>query len=63
MKILCEDENFYIKNTLSVSKALIGKKLIRTINGEKLIMEITETEAYMGIEDKASHAFNGKKNQ
>ena len=61
MKIKFEPKEFYMGDTLSVSKALIGKKLIRTIEGKPLVMEITETEAYCGIEDKASHAYNGRR--
>ena len=34
-----------------------------TIDGEKLLCRITETEAYTGIEDKACHAYGGKKTQ
>ena len=57
MKIQCEPKSFYMEDTLKVSRALIGKKLVRiTETGERLVMEITETEAYCGISDKASHA-------
>ena len=52
-----------MEDTLTVSQALIGKKLVRTINGKALIMEITETEAYCGIEDKASHAYKGRRTE
>ncbi len=50
---LCID--FFNRNTLTVAKELIGKELVfKNIRGW-----ITETEAYMGFDDPASHAFRG----
>ncbi|MBQ7241673.1 MAG: DNA-3-methyladenine glycosylase [Firmicutes bacterium] len=63
MKVLWEPKKFYMGDTLDVSRALIGKKLVRNIDGKQLVMEITETEAYCGIEDKASHAYNGRRTE
>jgi len=51
---------FYTQSTLRVAKYLLGKYLIHEIDGKKLIGEIVETEAYIGIKDKASHAYGGK---
>ena len=55
------DQSFYLKDTLTASKELIGSYFVHVANGEKLIMKITETEAYMGPEDKASHAYGNRK--
>ena len=63
MKVLWEPKKFYMGDTLDVSRALIGKKLVRNIDGKQLVTEITETEAYCGIEDKASHAYNGRRTE
>lgn len=52
--------NFYTRPTLSVAKELLGKYLIRKIGRKKLIGRIVETEAYIGPQDKASHAYKGK---
>jgi len=52
--------NFYTQPTLKVAKDLLGKYLVRNINGRKIIGKIVETEAYIGPKDRASHAFNWK---
>lgn len=51
---------FYTRKTLVVAKDLLGKYLIRKIGPKLLVGKIVETEAYIGPEDKASHAFGGK---
>ncbi len=51
------DYDFYRRDALYVAKDLIGKYLIREINGHKLKAMITETEAYKAT-DKACHAYN-----
>lgn len=53
--------DFYNRDTIVVAKELLGKNLIRTINGQKLISRIVETEAYIGPIDKAAHSYNNKK--
>jgi DNA-3-methyladenine glycosylase len=40
---------------------LLGKKLCTNINGVYTAGIITETEAYAGANDKASHAYNNKR--
>lgn len=50
-------KDFYTRDALIVAKELIGKYLVREINGHKLISMITETEAYKAM-DKACHAYN-----
>jgi DNA-3-methyladenine glycosylase len=49
------------KNVCSVAKALLGKVLITTFEGKFTAGRIVETEAYNGIVDKASHAWNGRR--
>ena len=50
---------FFEGPTLKVAKSLLGKTLVRK-SGAKLIRgTITETEAYVGPLDKASHASRG----
>jgi DNA-3-methyladenine glycosylase len=49
-------KEFYERETVTVAKQLIGKKLIRKIQNTKLTGIITETEAYRGKDDLASHA-------
>lgn len=53
-------KEFYSRDTITVSKELLGKNLVRVINGKKVKGKIVETEAYLGLIDKASHAYGGK---
>jgi DNA-3-methyladenine glycosylase len=57
-KVLGPD--FFNRNTLTVAKELLGKFLVRKINDKTESYLITETEAYMGFTDLASHARAGK---
>jgi DNA-3-methyladenine glycosylase len=54
--------SFYSRDTAVVAQGLLGKRLIRVLNGEPLEGIIVETEAYYGAEDPASRAFHGRKN-
>jgi len=48
-------------DTLQLSKNLLGKKLFTNFDNKLTSGIIVETEAYLGIDDKASHAYKGKK--
>lgn len=50
---------FYERPTLAVARELLGCVLVRRYRGQILSGYITETEAYIGKEDPASHAFRG----
>ena len=50
------EKEFYERETITVARQLIGKKLTRKIKNIKLTGIITETEAYRGKDDLASHA-------
>ena len=52
--------SFYTRSTLKVARELIGARLVRILNGEKLVGIITETEGYIGETDLASHARHGQ---
>ena len=54
MKVL--PRKFYINDTRQVAKDLLGKELVRKIGRQVLSGIITETEAYRGKDDPASHA-------
>jgi DNA-3-methyladenine glycosylase len=51
--------SFYERDTVTVAKGLIGKKLIRIYKTNILSGIIVETEAYCGLIDPASHAYIG----
>ena len=51
-------QDFYKRDTLDAARALLGKYLVRRLNGETLAGRVVETEAYIGRCDKACHAYN-----
>jgi DNA-3-methyladenine glycosylase len=53
-------EEFFSRPAPLVAKDLIGKYLIRSIDGNVIASMITEAEAYEGHDDLASHASKGK---
>lgn len=53
-------KNFFDRSSIIVAEELLGKILCRKIEGKIERFEIVETEAYEGLEDKASHASRGK---
>jgi len=58
------NNSFFQRDVLEVAPELIGKVLVRKYtNGEITRHIITETEAYRGEEDKASHASKGRTNR
>lgn len=51
---------FFNRSTTEVARELLGKSLCRRLESGKILRaRITETEAYDGHEDKASHAHKG----
>ncbi|SFC67497.1 DNA-3-methyladenine glycosylase [Clostridium uliginosum] len=55
------NKEFYKGNALEIAKNLLGKTLVRSIDGITLKGKIVETEAYIAEIDKASHAYNGRR--
>ena len=51
---------FYVRPALVVAKDLLGKYLVKKGKKNKVIGKIVETEAYVGVKDKASHAYGGR---
>ena len=49
--------SFFAQPTLQVARKLLGKYLVLKQNGTILSGKIVETEAYVGKDDPASHAF------
>jgi DNA-3-methyladenine glycosylase len=55
-------ESFYTRaNVVQIARELLGKKLVTVIDGELTSGIITETEAYAGPIDRASHAYGGRR--
>lgn len=56
------DAAFYGReNVVLIAKELLGKILVTNFDNEITAARIVETEAYNGIVDKASHAYNGRR--
>lgn len=56
------DRSYFLDpDVVGLSKDLIGKVICSNINNEYCSAIITETEAYAGVNDKASHAYGGRR--
>jgi DNA-3-methyladenine glycosylase len=51
---------FYSRSTLTVARELLGQRLVRSFDGQRLAGRIVEVEAYLGETDQASHARPGR---
>ena len=51
---------YFNRPTLTVARSLIGKYLVRVIDGRVLAGKIVEVEAYVGSQDRACHASKGR---
>ena len=61
MKNKLSKDFFLSSNVIEIAKNLLGKELVVNNNGSLSSGIITETEAYVGIKDKASHAYNNRR--
>ena len=52
--------SFFEQKTLKVARELIGKVLVRKLDGQVIREKITEAEAYVGPHDLACHSSRGK---
>lgn len=51
---------FFARDTLAVARELLGTRLVRMLDGERLSGVIVECEAYIGEDDTACHASKGR---
>ncbi|NHQ59987.1 DNA-3-methyladenine glycosylase [Chlorobium sp. BLA1] len=55
------EKQFYEIPTLELAEKLLGKIFVRTLPGNlQLKARIVETEAYLGVDDEACHAWRGR---
>ena len=52
--------DFFAQPTLSVARGLLGALLVHELPRGRLIGRVVETEAYVGPDDRGSHAFRGR---
>ena len=53
--------DFYRRDALTLARALVGKTLVRRTERGTIAAVVTETEAYTGVGDPASHAYGGRR--
>ncbi|KFD57891.1 hypothetical protein M514_01124 [Trichuris suis] len=68
MDLIRLDSGFFDRDCVNVAKDLLGKLLVRVWQPEggdqpplRLVVRLVETEAYLGLEDKASHSYKGRR--
>ncbi len=62
MKRVPLQRTFYLRpNVVAIARELLGMVIATEFNGERTAGIIAETEAYAGVDDRASHAFGGKR--
>jgi DNA-3-methyladenine glycosylase len=52
---------FYRRPAEEVARDLLGRYLVHEVEGARLVVELVETEAYLGAPDRASHAAGGRR--
>ncbi len=55
--------SFYQRSAIAVARDLLGCHLMRRVGRSTSILEISETEAYLGAVDPASHAAFGRRTE
>lgn len=53
--------SFYRRPAEEVARDLLGRHLVHEVGGVWLVLELVETEAYLGAPDLASHAAGGRR--
>ena len=48
-------------DTVTLAQRLLGQRLVRVLNGERLAGTIVEVEAYLGPRDRACHTWGGRR--
>jgi DNA-3-methyladenine glycosylase len=54
------NREFFARDTLAVARELLGQRLVRVLDGQRLSGRIVEVEAYVGEDDRACHARCGR---
>jgi len=55
------DASFFDRETVAVARDLLGKVLVREVDGRRLWGRLVEVEAYLGPDDLASHSAGGRR--
>ncbi len=52
---------FFNRDTITVARALLGKVLMREVDGKRIWGRLVEVEAYLGPDDLAAHSSGGRR--
>lgn len=55
--------DFFERRTETVARDLIGRVLVAVVRGKRRAGVIVETEAYLGVRDRAAHTFGGRRTE
>jgi DNA-3-methyladenine glycosylase len=55
--------SFYRRPAEVVARELLGRWLVREVDGERAVLRLVEVEAYLGAPDAASHAADGRRTE
>ena len=55
--------SFFRRGAPALARALLGQRLVRIVDGQRLAGRIVETEAYCGVRDRAAHSFNHRRTE
>ena len=53
--------SFYRRDVVAVARGLLGQRLVSRVDGHRTSGVVVETEAYLGVSDKAAHTFGGRR--
>lgn len=59
--ILGAAPEFFHRSADDVARDLLGQRIVSRVDGVRTGGRIIETEAYLGVDDPASHAFRGRR--
>ncbi|HJO03611.1 MAG TPA: DNA-3-methyladenine glycosylase [Acidobacteriota bacterium] len=52
---------FFRRDAATLARALLGQRLVSTVGGVRTAGAVVETEAYLGVHDKAAHTYGGRR--
>ena len=61
-KVRRAERGFFSADPVSLAQSLLGQRLVRVLpDGERVSGIIVETEAYLGVADRAAHSYGGRR--